>query len=52
MQRRPESELVAELGQALGVDAFDRAFATGSRLSRQEAAANARNQRDAGARAA
>jgi tetratricopeptide (TPR) repeat protein len=51
MQRRPETELVAELRQALGVDAFERAFATGSRLSRQEAAATARNQHDA-ARAA
>jgi hypothetical protein len=52
MQRRPETELVAELRQALAVDAFERAFATGSRLSRQEAAATARNQRDAGLGAA
>jgi hypothetical protein len=52
MQRRPETELVDELRQALGGDAFGRAFGSGSGLSRQEAANEARDQRDTGARAA
>jgi tetratricopeptide (TPR) repeat protein len=42
MQRPPESELVDELRQVLGIEAFDRAFAAGSPLSQQEAAAKAR----------
>ena len=39
MLRRPETELIAEVREALGGDGFDRAFAAGSELSRQEAAA-------------
>ena len=37
--RRGEAELVAQLEHALGKGRFDEAFATGSRLSRQEAVA-------------
>jgi predicted ATPase len=53
MLRRPETELIAEVREALGSDGFDRAFAAGSPLSRQEAAAVARDARpSAGTRAA
>jgi hypothetical protein len=47
MQRRPEVELVDDLRRALGVEAFDAAFAAGSRLSRQEAAAITSDRREA-----
>ena len=43
MLRRPENELVDETRQALGIDAFDQAFAAGSRLSQHKAAAMARH---------
>jgi tetratricopeptide (TPR) repeat protein len=52
MQRRPETELIDEVRQALGSEAFDQAFAAGSRLSTQEAAANARDRRGSGTVAA
>jgi predicted ATPase len=45
MLRRPETELMAAVREALGTDGFDRAFAAGSRLSRQEAAAVAHDDR-------
>ena len=45
MLRRPEAELTAEVREALGADDFDQAFAAGSRLSRQEAAAVAHDAR-------
>ena len=51
MQRRPETELVDDVRQALGVDAFAEAFAAGSQLSQQGAAALARD-RPRGSRAA
>jgi hypothetical protein len=53
MLRRPETELIAEVREALRTDGFDRAFAAGSRLSRQEAAAVAHDDwPSAGTRAA
>jgi predicted ATPase/class 3 adenylate cyclase len=45
MLRRPESELVALVRQALGVDRFDLMFATGSRLSQSEAVSAVRDRR-------
>ncbi len=42
--RRPEDSLVEQARQALGTDGFDRAFAAGSRLSRQQALAAARDR--------
>jgi tetratricopeptide (TPR) repeat protein len=52
MLRRPETELVDELRQTLDVDAFEQAFAAGSRMTRREAAVTARERRRAGTRAA
>ena len=52
MLRQPETELVAEVREALGTSAFDQAFTAGSRLSRQQAAAAARENRSSAARAA
>jgi hypothetical protein len=45
--RRGEADLVEQLEHALGADRFEKAFATGSRLSRQEAVAMVRGQGDA-----
>jgi hypothetical protein len=52
MLRRPETELTGEVREALGTDDFDQAFAVGFRLSRQEAAAAAREPRRRDSRAA
>jgi tetratricopeptide (TPR) repeat protein len=49
MLRRPETELTAEVREALGADGFDQAFATGSRLSRREAATAAQDDRSSAA---
>ncbi len=46
--RREEAELVAQVRQALGADRFDQVYATGSRLSQQEAVAAVRDRRGAG----
>jgi predicted ATPase len=46
--RREEAELVAQVRQALGAGRFDEMYATGSRLSQQEAVATARDRRGAG----
>jgi len=48
MLRPTETELMAQLRQALGADAFDQAFSAGSRLSQREAVAVVRNQRRTG----
>jgi hypothetical protein len=45
--RGGEEELTAQVRQALGADRFDQVFAAGTRLSRQEAVAAARNRRSA-----
>jgi predicted ATPase len=45
MLRPTETELIAQLRQALGADQFDQAFAVGSRLSQHEAVAAVRDQR-------
>ncbi|HEY1344092.1 MAG TPA: DUF4062 domain-containing protein [Streptosporangiaceae bacterium] len=52
MLRQDETELVAQGRQALGVDRFDRAFATGSGLSQREAVAAVRDRRGTGQRLA
>jgi hypothetical protein len=44
MLRRGEAELAAEIRQALGDDRFGQAFATGARLSQQQAVAAIRDQ--------
>jgi hypothetical protein len=44
--RRSEAELTAQIRQALGDDRFGQAFATGSRLSQQEAVAAIRDNPD------
>jgi hypothetical protein len=49
--RRGEAELVAQVRQALGADRFDQMYATGSRLSQQEAVAAVRDRRGAGTEA-
>ncbi len=50
--RQAEAELVAQVRQVLGANRFDHIFADGSRLSRLEAVAAARNPRRAGTLAA
>jgi hypothetical protein len=45
MLRPAETELVAQLRQALGADRFDQAFSAGSRLSQREAVAAVRDGR-------
>ena len=45
--RQAESDLVAELSQALGPDLFSQAFADGEQLSRQDAMAEVRDWRPA-----
>jgi len=45
MLRPTETELVAQLRQALGADRFDQAFSAGSRLSQREAVAVVRDRR-------
>ena len=45
--RRDEAELVAQIREALGPDRFDEPYATGSRLSQQEAVAAVRDRRTA-----
>jgi len=52
MLRRPEAELVTQVREALGAEAFDQSFAAGGRLGRREAAGAARGVRGAAARAA
>ncbi len=44
MWRQGETELTAQVRQALGADRFDQVFATGARLTLQEAVAFARDQ--------
>jgi hypothetical protein len=48
MLRPTETELMAQLRQALGADRFDQAFSAGSRLSQREAVAVVRDQRGTG----
>ena len=43
--RRGEAELVTQVRQALDADQFDQLYATGSRLSQQEAVAAVRDRR-------
>jgi predicted ATPase len=45
MLRPTETELMAQLRQALGADRFDQAFSAGSRLSQREAVAAVRDRR-------
>ena len=45
MLRPTETELTAQLRQALGADRFDQAFAAGSRLNQRDAVAAVRDQR-------
>src|SRR5262249_45470077 len=45
MLRPTETELMAQLRQALGADRFDQAFAAGSRLNQREAVATAPDRR-------
>jgi hypothetical protein len=46
--RPEETELVAQVRQALGADRFDELYAAGSRLSQQEAVAAVRDRRGDG----
>jgi tetratricopeptide (TPR) repeat protein len=48
MLRPTETELMAQLRQALGADHYDQAFAAGSRLNQREAIATVRDRRGAG----
>jgi predicted ATPase len=48
MLRPTETELTAQLRQALGADRFDQAFAAGSRLNQREAVAAVRDGRGTG----
>jgi len=48
MLRPTETELMAQLRQALGADRFDQAFSAGSRLNQREAVAAVRDRRGAG----
>jgi predicted ATPase len=48
MLRPTETELMAQLRQALGADRFDQAFADGSRFNQREAVAAVRDRRDTG----
>ena len=43
--RQAETELVAQVRQALGAGRFDRVFAAGARLTQREAVAAARDRR-------
>jgi predicted ATPase/class 3 adenylate cyclase len=47
MQRPGETELVAQVRQALGAGHFDQVFATGARLTQRDAVAAARDQHSA-----
>ena len=49
LQRQGETQMVAQIRQALGADPFDQNFAAGVRLSRQQAIAAARDPRSTGA---
>jgi hypothetical protein len=51
IMRREEAELMALLRETLGASRFDQMFATGGRLSQQQAVAALRDQRGAGATA-
>jgi hypothetical protein len=51
MIRREEAELVALLRDTLGASRFDQMFATGGRLSQQQAVAALHDPRGAGATA-
>jgi predicted ATPase len=48
VQQHGEVQMVAQIRQALGADPFDKEFAAGVRLSRQEAIAAARDPRSTG----
>jgi predicted ATPase/class 3 adenylate cyclase len=47
MLRRPEADLLAQVRQALRADRFEELFATGARLTQQEAVAAVRDRRGA-----
>jgi predicted ATPase len=51
LQQQGEAQMVAQIRQALGADRFDRDFAAGVQLSRQQAIAAVRDPRGTGAEA-